>query len=218
MPRKFLFTKEEVQAAALELTREKGFAAVTARSLGKKLGTTSRPIFSHYATMADVQKAVIEAAEDLYRAYIKREIASGKYTAYKARGMAYIKFAREEKELFKLLFMRDRSREITKGNPREKDLPTGLVEKQKGIDKASATTFCLEMWAYTHGIAALIATNYLSWDDELSSRALTDVYEGLKNKYGGATDKNQSENPIKTERKPELKKKRKRFDDERKPP
>lgn len=188
MPRKFLFTKEEIQAAALELTREKGFASVTARSLGKKLGTTSRPIFSHYATMADVQKAVIEAAEDLYRAYIKREIASGKYTAYKARGMSYIKFAREEKELFKLLFMRDRLSKKTKENPWEKDLPTGLIEKQTDIDRASATTFCLEMWAYTHGIAALIATDYLSWDEELSSRALTDVYEGLKNKHGGATD------------------------------
>lgn len=188
MPRKFFFTKEEIQAAALELTREKGFAAVTARTLGKKLGTTSRPIFSHYATMADVQKAVIEAAEDLYRAYIKREIASGKYTAYKAKGMAYIKFAREEKELFKLLFMRDRSQERTKENPQENDLPTGLIEKQTGIDRASATTFCLEMWAYTHGIAALIATDYLSWDEDLSSRALTDVYEGLKNKHGGATD------------------------------
>lgn len=209
MPRKFLFTKEEIQAAALELTREKGFAAVTARTLGKKLGTTSRPIFSHYATMADVQKAVIEAAEDLYRAYIKREIASGKYTAYKARGMAYIKFARKEKELFKLLFMRDRSRERTKENLREKDLPTCLIEKQTGIDKASATTFCLEMWAYTHGIAALIATDYLSWDEELSSRALTDVYEGLKNKHGGAKseksigilDKNRTKTRIKKETK-----------------
>lgn len=209
MPRKFLFTKGEIQAAALELTREKGFAAVTARSLGKRLGTTSRPIFSHYATMADVQKAVIEAAEDLYRAYIKREIASEKYTAYKARGMAYIKFAREEKELFKLLFMRDRSRERTKENPREKELPTGLIEKQTGIDRAFATTFCLEMWAYTHGIAALIATDYLSWDEELSSRALTDVYEGLKNKHGGAKseksigklDKNRTKTRIKKETK-----------------
>lgn len=209
MPRKFLFTKEEIQAAALDLTREKGFAAVTARSLGQKLGTTSRPIFSHYATMADVQKAVIEAAENLYRAYIKREIASGKYTAYKASGMAYIKFAREEKELFKLLFMRDRSRERTKENSREKDLPTGLIEKQTGIDRASATTFCLEMWAYTHGIAALIATDYLSWDEELSSRALTDVYEGLKNKHGGVTDeksigkldKNRTKTRIKNETK-----------------
>ena len=142
MPRRFLFTKEEIQAAALELTREKGFAAVTARSLGKKLGTTSRPIFSHYATMADVQKAVIEAAEDFYRTYIKREIASGKYTAYMARGMAYIKFAREEKELFKLLFMRDRSRKKTKDNPREEDFPTGLIEKQTGMDRSSATTVC----------------------------------------------------------------------------
>ena len=206
MPRRFLFTKEEIQTAALELTREKGFAAVTARSLGKKLGTTSRPIFSHYATMADVQKAVIAAAEDLYRAYIKREIASGKYTAYKASGMAYIKFAREEKELFKLLFMRDRSREKTKENPQEKDLPMELIEKQTGIDRASATTVCFEMWAYTHGIAALIATDYLSWDEELSSRALTDVYEGLKNRYGGAKSEKSIGKPDKNRTKTRIKK------------
>lgn len=209
MPRRFLFTKEEIQAAALELTREKGFAAVTARSLGKKLGTTSRPIFSHYATMADVQKAVIEAAEDFYRTYIKREIASGKYTAYMARGMAYIKFAREEKELFKLLFMRDRSRKKTKDNPREEDFPTGLIEKQTGMDRSSATTVCLEMWAYTHGIAALIATDYLSWDEELSSRALTDVYEGLKNRYGGANAEKSIGKPDKNRTKTRIKNKTK---------
>ena len=35
MPRNFMFTKEQVINAAIELTRERGFAAVTARS-GRK--------------------------------------------------------------------------------------------------------------------------------------------------------------------------------------
>lgn len=38
MPRKFMFTKEEIVDAALEITREKGISAVTARSLVKGSG------------------------------------------------------------------------------------------------------------------------------------------------------------------------------------
>ena len=158
MPRSYMFTKEQVLDAAIELTREKGFSAVSARSLGDRLGTTSRPIFSHFENMADVQKGIISAANTLYQSFREKEIASGKYVPYKASGMAYIRFAKEEKELFKLLFMRDRSGEQIKENPEE-------------------------MWAYTHGIASMIATGFYEWDEPLASRALTDVYEGLKHRY-----------------------------------
>ncbi len=183
MPRSYMFTKEQVLDAAIELTREKGFAAVSARSLGKRLGTTSRPIFSHFENMADVQKGIIAAANKLYHSFRKEEIASGRYVPYKANGMAYIRFAKEERELFKLLFMRDRSREQIKENPEEMDALIELIAKQVGIDKEAAKLFYLEMWAYTHGIASMTATGYLDWNEELSSRALTDVYEGLKQQY-----------------------------------
>lgn len=183
MPRNFLFTKEEIIAAALELTREKGFSAVSTRALGEKLGTSSRPIFSRFENMGEVNKAIISAANDVYHAYIKREVAEAKYPPFKATGMAYIRFAREEKELFKLLFMRDRSGEKVKENPEEMNSLIKLVCKQLGIDEENAKTFYFEMWVYIHGIASMIATNYLSWDEETSSRAVTDVYEGLKRRY-----------------------------------
>ena len=87
-----------------------------------------------------------------------------------------------------MLFMRDRSEEQIKENPEEMDALIGLIAKQVGIDKAAAEFFYLEMWAYTHGIASMIATGYLNLDEEFASRALTDMYEGLKCRYenGGA--------------------------------
>ena len=97
MPRSYMFTKEQVLDAAIELTREKGFSAVSARSLGDRLGTTSRPIFSHFENMADVQKGIIGAANKLYQSFREEEIKSGRYVPYKASGMAYIRFAKEEK-------------------------------------------------------------------------------------------------------------------------
>ena len=183
MPRDFMFTKEEIINAALSLTRERGFSAVSARTLGEKLGTSSRPVFGRFENMEEVKRAIISAANELYQAYRKKELESGKYVPFKASGMAYIRFAREEKELFKLLFMRDRSKEALKSYADEMDEIVSLVGKQVDLNKDKATMFYLEMWIYVHGIASMIATNYLEWDEELASRAVTDVYEGLKLRY-----------------------------------
>ena len=79
--------------------------------------------------------------------------------------------------------MRDRSGEQIKENPEEMDALIGLIAKQIGIDNKAAKIFYLEMWAYTHGIASMIATGFYDFDEPLVSRALTDVYEGLKYRY-----------------------------------
>jgi len=183
MPRDYLFTKEEIINAAIALTKEKGFSAVSARSLGERLGTSSRPVFSHFNNMKEVQDAIIQAANSIYQAYRKKEIESGKYVPYKASGMAYIRFAKEEKELFKLLFMRDRSNEDILETPQEMDNLIEIICKQVKIEKDEAKLFYLEMWAFTHGIASMVATNYLDLDETIISRALTDCYEGLKARY-----------------------------------
>ena len=187
MPRDFMFTKEEIINAALSLTREKGFSAVSARTLGEKLGTSSRPVFGRFENMEEVKNAIIAAANELYQSYRKRELESGKYVPFKASGMAYIRFAREEKELFKLLFMRDRSKE-TMGYADEMDELVNLVSRQVDLNKDKAKLFYLEMWVYVHGIASMIATNYLEWDEELASRAVTDVYEGLRFRYADSKE------------------------------
>ncbi len=183
-----MFTKEEILKAALDLTREKGFSAVTARSLGEKLGTSSRPVFSHFENMADVQKGIISAADELYRSYLEEDMASGKYPPYKASGMAYIRFAREEKELFKLLFMCERSNEDKSKVAKESDMLVELICKQVNIKREKAYLFYLEMWAYVHGIATMVATGFYDWSEELCSNTLTDMYQGLKYKYEKQND------------------------------
>ncbi|HBF15602.1 MAG TPA: TetR/AcrR family transcriptional regulator [Clostridiales bacterium] len=182
MARPYLYTEEQVVNAAMDLVREKGTSGLTSRALGAKLGTSSRPVFTRFKDMAAVWVAVTEGANALYQSYRQEELAGGKYPPYKASGMAYIRFAREEKELFRLLFMRDRSQE-EKRNAEEADELVALIGKQLGLGEADARRFYLEMWVYVHGIAAMIATNYLDWDEASASRAVTDVYEGLKRQF-----------------------------------
>lgn len=183
MPPKFKFTREEIIAAALNITRKKGMEGLTARSLAAQLGSSAKPIFGLFQNMEEVQQEVLIAANKQYHYFLQVDMAEGKYPPYKASGIAYIRFAKEERELFKLLFMRDRSRESKEENRDEIRPLLEIIMKNLGIDEEEAYLFHLEMWMYVHGIATMVATSYLEWDTDFIDRALTDAYIGLKYHY-----------------------------------
>lgn len=181
MPRQFKFTKEEIIDASISIVRKKGFKAVSAREIGKVLKSSSKPIFSLFLNMEEVNNEIIKKAYAIYTKYIEDAMKEDKWPKYKASGMAYISFAKEEKELFKLLFMRDRTNEeIEKPNFSPF---TEILEKQLGISKEEAELFHLEMWITVHGIASMIATSFLNLDEETISNILSDNFFGLKNRF-----------------------------------
>ena len=182
MPPKCRFTREEIIQAALDLTAEKGIGALTARGLAQRLGSSAKPIFGLFANMEEVQQEVVKAANLRYQEYLRQVMSAGRYPPYKASGMAYIRFAREQKELFKLLFMRDRTYE-EKAAGDELEALLGLIQKNMGLSRDDAYRFHLEMWIYVHGIATMIATAYLEWDMDFISAALTDAYQGLRLRF-----------------------------------
>ena len=49
MPPKPKYTRDEVIQAAFELTEAKGILNVTARDVGRRLGTTPTPIFTYFS-------------------------------------------------------------------------------------------------------------------------------------------------------------------------
>ncbi len=188
MPPKCKFTREQIVQAALEIVREQGFEAVTARSVGARLASSPKVIFSLFCNMEELSAAVLQAAQERYQKYLAAEMASGRYPPYKGSGMGYIRFAKEERQLFRLLFMRDRTREqITDGKEELRPI-LAMVEQNTGLGEEEAYRFHLEMWLYVHGIATMIATSYLDWDLELVGSMLTDGYQGLKSRYGLGTE------------------------------
>jgi len=185
MPPKHKFTREQIIAVALDVIRESGMSALTARGLAAKMGSSAKPIFGLFQNMEEVQSEVINSANTLYQSYIQRSMNDKKYPPYKASGMAYIQFAKEEKELFKLLFMRDRTKEDIEENRDEIHPILEIIMTNLGLNEDKAVQFHLEMWIFVHGIATMLATSYLNWDMDFISETLTDAYEGLKHRYIG---------------------------------
>lgn len=183
MPPKVKITKEDIIRSAVELVRKNGVQAINARTIAADLNCSTQPVFSNFATMDELRGAVIEAADKLCNEYMKREVESAVYPPYKANGIAYIRFAKEEKELFKLLYMRDRSGENAPLETNASIEMTEIIHNNTGVDGDTAKLFHLEMWSYVHGIATMIATGYYDLDWELISKMLTDAYQGLKKQY-----------------------------------
>lgn len=178
MPRRIKITREMIVDAATKTVRAFGTEALNARSLAAMLDASTQPIFSNFRSMDEVLAAVKEEAKRLYAERIERFVSDGKYPNYKCTGLAYVSFATEERELFKLLFMRDREGEATDDVEHDERVIHPLSE-MLGTDMETARLFHLEMWSLVHGVAVLQTTNYLPLSLELVSKMLSDVYRGL---------------------------------------
>ena len=188
MPPKVKVTKNSIIEAALAMLRANGEASVNARSLAATLGCSTQPIFSNFATMEELQTAVMTAAYELYLTFLQREAESGAYPPYKAFGMAYIRFAEEEKELFKRLFMCDRGG-AERTPTADFEASVDMIMKANGLSRERAERMHFEMWVSVHGIATMMATSFLTMERERISEILTDIYQGLRIRHVGEEKK-----------------------------
>ena len=105
MPRKPKYTKEELADHGLEIIREQGLESLTAREVAKALGTTVAPIFVHYSSMEELKQDVRALARNRFREYIRKGM--DEKIPFLGVGMRYVRFAREESELYRFLFLSD---------------------------------------------------------------------------------------------------------------
>lgn len=195
MPRTVSISKQAIIDASIDLIRESGHEAFNARALAKRIGCSTQPIFSNFKNMEDLLENVLKDTLDIYNAFVADSIRSGESEpAYKANGRAYIRFAMEERNLFKLLFMRDRTAEPNHVEESTFYDVLPLIMKGTGLDRERAALFHFAMWSVVHGIASMVVTSYEKPDMELISNTLTDVYQGLlyrfKSKEGSDEKRN----------------------------
>ena len=182
MPPKCKFTKDEIIQTALDIARAEGVVSITARALGTKLGSSSKPIFSVFENMEEVQAEVRKAAKALYAAYVQNGL--DQEPAFKGVGMQYILFAIQEPKLFQLLFMSEQQQRPAVANVLpviDENYNKILLSVQNGYDltRAEAEKLYRHLWIYTHGIAVLCATNMCVFTAEETSRMMTEVFRSL---------------------------------------
>ena len=101
-------TKEMIIDAAFNITKEKGFSKLSNREIAKYLNCSIRPIYYQFKDVEDLNKHLFKKVEEYFYNYLTSDIKY-KDKVYLSTGINYIKFAREENNLFKLMFMSDLS-------------------------------------------------------------------------------------------------------------
>lgn len=180
MPPKPKFTKEQIVSAALDIVRDGSVEAVTAQEMGKRLGTSTRPMFTYFGTVEELRQAATDAAWRLYDERVQKGLS---FTpAFKGFAMAYIHFAIEEPSLFRLLFMRkSEATSIAEFLDREGHLGEVLdaVTDTFNICHEQAIWLYENMWTYAHGIAAMCASEAVGFSDEEIAQKLGTICRGL---------------------------------------
>lgn len=153
MPRKATFTREEVVQKALQLVREKGAEAVTARSLGAQLGTSSSPIFTLFASMDEV---MAEARKEAFRRFDEYVADVTDYLpAFKEFGMRLLRFAQQQSNMFHFLFLQ---RGVVFSEIPSKALEClNEMELDYQITSEQAQMLFQQMWVYVCGLTMQIS-------------------------------------------------------------
>lgn len=187
MPPRAKFTKKQIVDAALQILREDGIEKLTARNLGKKLGSSACPIFTVFDSMEDVERAVVESAKAIYRGYVEEGLREK--LPFRGVGGMYIRFASNEPKLFQLLFMS----ETMKDTPLDSILP--LLDESydiilrslmtsSSIDQETAEKLYRHLWVYTHGIACLSAMKTCRFSQQETQHMMTQVFQSLVKNMG----------------------------------
>ena len=170
MPPSVRFSRDAVLNAAYQLVRREGPDALNARAVARELGGSTQPIFRLFTNMDELRQAVVELALQTWKDKLHIRLQTSSFP-YLTIGMAFLVFSRDEPELFKLLFMRDR---VSDGSCTEYNLDWGipLIEDTVKVDVDTAAKLYQRNWLFCYGLAVSIATKYLPCLDEGTMRTL----------------------------------------------
>ena len=175
MPPKVKFTKEEIIEAAVNITREKGISAVTAREVGASLGVSSRPLFTYFSSVDELKKEVFLYAERLYQKYVEKGLQM-KIPALGV-GLQFVNFAKSEPELYRYMFLTppDSNRgSAMEGLKLSQDLVRDSIMNTYNMDAKTADKFFRDLWLVAYSITTLIVMGDCPYSDEEISALFTE--------------------------------------------
>ena len=180
MARKETITKEEILNAAFQMTRENGFSNVSARTLAAKAGCSTQPIFRVYKNMEELGNDLYAKAASYFSNYYANFPKTSEIP-FVNLGLAYIRFAQDEQQLFRLLFMAE-----DRHGKSLYDLLNGAngsvvkeINSAKFYGCKDPGGMFMRMWIFIHGSACMSLTGDYDLQEEDTINLLEESYKAF---------------------------------------
>ena len=174
MPPKTKYSRDDVIQAATEVVDNHGLDSLTARSVAARLGSSTAPVYSHFATMDELALGVMKKTTEELLAYTTRPYTD---RVFLNMGTGVAMFACEHRGLYRALLLEGNGYgEVVSGF-----LDTLLTNMKKdsrftALSDAERHRLLTKMWIFTHGLASLICVGLVKdCSQDYIIRALTDI-------------------------------------------
>lgn len=165
------FTKDEMLAAAVRVVRKSGVGSLTAQALAKELHISTQPVFTCFGTIGNLKSEAHIAAEKIFDSYIKEGLKEK--IPFLGYGMKYFKFAKEEPQLYRMLFLESNENSTLSGMKHAQDMLRPTLMKIYNINENEANRYFHDMWIASHGLATLLVTGSCPYSEEELQKIMT---------------------------------------------
>jgi AcrR family transcriptional regulator len=138
----------EIATAARELLEERGSGGLSMRTLAKRLGMRAPSIYKHFSSK-EALEAVLISVGFAEQAALFRSALNTSREPLIAMGAAYREFARENPQLYRLMYDRALNRSLVIAGTEEAAAAPSIEATGGDEDLARAA------WAFAHGMAIL---------------------------------------------------------------
>lgn len=180
MPRTKQIEKQDILRAAAEVIRQKGESALTVRSIAGVLGCSTQPLYYEFANIEQLRAELLP--------YVRQQYLQFHCSNYKEFGRHFLNFARQEKELFRFVYLRRRAPGETLLDDINYDETIRLLSQNLEMEPETARRMHHQMQLRCYGLGVMLATDYLELTEAQIETELTEFYSLILRHYKGITD------------------------------
>ncbi len=158
MPPKVAFHKEDILQAAIDLIKERGVQALTARNVANRLESSTAPVYCNFGSMQKLKTETLKRAGEILLDYAKKDY-SDRVLLNLVTGL--VLFARDNRLLFHALCLEKNEFKITIDELL--DLAEFYMRQDSRFVNFSdddIETLKNQMWIATQGFATLICNGF----------------------------------------------------------
>jgi len=193
-PRNIQFGREEIIDAAFQLVREQGWSGFSVQAVAKAINASTMPIYSQFSNVRDLEDAVCLKALELLKERLLEERTGDKWID---QGISYVRFAEEEKYLFRCMWD-GRNVELCKKMGKDLvdfisatlvDYPlfAGLNELELKMIRLSRMMFAQKLAYWLNTNSNYLAEKGLDTEDFIR-RTSKAIYDGFMLQFNANTD------------------------------
>ncbi len=175
MPPKKRIFKEDILEASISVIRKQSASALTVRNIAAELQSSTQPIYSEFENLDCLKKELYKYASEKYLRF--------HFTNYKELAIAFLTFAKKEKELFKFLYLRRRDSGEKLPDDINYTITVELLSKNLEMDPQRAKDMHHWMQYYCYTMGVMMATDYRDLSSEEISHELTELYSIMLRHY-----------------------------------